>query len=226
MKALIFGASGSIGNYIFENFKNDGIYVLGCTSNKENNNSDFIYVENNYLENLKNIENIDIIVWAHGFNYNDNINNFDYNNFTKMIEINVYYILNSLNYLLKENKINNNAKIVIISSIWEEMTRANKLSYSITKAALSGLVKNISYDLSEKNILVNNVLPGVIDNIMTKKTLNENQLDYIKNYLKFGRLVNLDDVYKTVKFLVKENSGISGQSIKVDLGFSNLRKYE
>jgi len=226
MKALIFGASGSIGNYIFENFKNDGIYVLGCTSNKENNNSDFIYVENNYLENLKNIENIDIIVWAHGFNYNDNINNFDYNNFTKMIEINVSYILNSLNYLLKENKINNNAKIVIISSIWEEMTRANKLSYSITKAALSGLVKNISYDLSEKNILVNNVLPGVIDNIMTKKTLNENQLDYIKNYLKFGRLVNLDDVYKTVKFLVKENSGISGQSIKVDLGFSNLRKYE
>ena len=106
------------------------------------------------------------------------------------------------------------------------MTRANKLSYSISKAALSGLVKNISYDLSEKNILVNNVLPGVIDNEMTQKTLNESQLDYIKNYLKFGRLVNLDDVYKTVKFLVTENTGISGQSIKVDLGFSNLRKYE
>ena len=226
MKALIFGASGSIGNYIFEGFKNEGIDVLGCTSNKEAKKTDFIYVENNYLENLKDISQIDIIVWAHGFNYNDNINNFDYNNFCKMMEINVSYILNSLHYLLQENKINNNAKIVIISSIWEEMTRANKLSYSISKAALSGLVKNISYDLSEKNILVNNVLPGVIDNEMTQKTLNESQLDYIKNYLKFGRLVNLDDVYKTVKFLVTENTGISGQSIKVDLGFSNLRKYE
>ena len=226
MKALIFGASGSIGNYIFEGFKNEGIDVLGCTSNKEAKKTDFIYVENNYLENLKDISQIDIIVLAHGFNYNDNINNFDYNNFCKMMEINVSYILNSLHYLLQENKINNNAKIVIISSIWEEMTRANKLSYSISKAALSGLVKNISYDLSEKNILVNNVLPGVIDNEMTQKTLNESQLDYIKNYLKFGRLVNLDDVYKTVKFLVTENTGISGQSIKVDLGFSNLRKYE
>ena len=36
---------------------------------------------------------------------------------------------------------------------------------------------------------------------------------------------NLEDVYKTVKFLVTENSGITGQSIKVDLGFSTLRKY-
>jgi hypothetical protein len=60
---------------------------------------------------------------------------------------------------------------------------------------------------------------------MTRKTLDENQLNYIKNYLNFGRLINLDDVYRLVKFLVIENTGITGQSIRVDLGFTNLRKY-
>jgi len=73
--------------------------------------------------------------------------------------------------------------------------------------------------------LINNILPGVIDNDMSRKTLTEEQFNYIKNYMNFNRLINLDDVYKSVKFLVTENSGITGQSIKVDLGFTNLRKY-
>ena len=60
---------------------------------------------------------------------------------------------------------------------------------------------------------------------MSRATLSYQQMDYIKNYMQFGRLINLEDVYKTVKFLVTENSGITGQSIKVDLGFSTLRKY-
>ena len=179
----------------------------------------------NKIPNLKNIDKLDIIVWAHGYNFNDNITDFNYEKFNKMIDANVSFILNTLKYLLDNDKINNNAKIVIISSIWEEMTRENKLSYSISKAALSGLVKNIAYDLSSKNILVNNVLPGVIDNDMSRATLSYQQMDYIKNYMQFGRLINLEDVYKTVKFLVTENSGITGQSIKVDLGFSTLRKY-
>ena len=115
--------------------------------------------------------------------------------------------------------------MVIVSSIWEEFSRENKLSYSISKAALSGLVKNIAFDLSSKNILVNNILPGVIDNEMSQKTLLPEQFEYIKTYMNFGRLISLDDVYKTIKFFTIDNTGITGQSIKVDLGFTNFRKY-
>ena len=60
---------------------------------------------------------------------------------------------------------------------------------------------------------------------MSRKTLSKEQFEYIKNYMNFGRLINLSDVYKTIKFLVIENTGITGQSIKVDLGFTNVRKY-
>ena len=47
----------------------------------------------------------------------------------------------------------------------------------------------------------------------------------IKNYLHFNRLITLEDVFNTVKFLCIENTGITSQSIKVDLGFTNIKKY-
>ncbi len=228
--ALIFGATGSIGQYIFGELKEENIQVIGTTTNSNkistSHNDNIILVTSDNQESLKLISNVDIIIWAQGCNFNDNINNFNQENFNNLMDGNVTFVLNTLNTLLKENKIQDNAKLVIISSIWEEFTRENKLSYSISKAALSGLVKNLSYDLSSKNILINNVLPGVIDNEMTRKTLDENQINYIRNYLNFGRLVNLDDVYRLVKFLVIENTGVTGQSIRVDLGFTNIRKYK
>lgn len=224
---LIFGANGSIGNYIFTQFSNEKeeYKVIGTTSNNEKTSENIIYVANNSLEKLLHIKDIDIVIWAQGHNFNDNIDSFNKNNFEKMIDGNVSFILYTLNFLLKNNKIMQHAKMVIISSIWEIFSRENKLSYSITKAALSGLVKNVAFDLSKQNILINNVLPGVIDNEMSQKTLSEKEFNYIKNYMNFGRLITLDDVHKTIKFLVVENTGITGQSITVDLGFTNFRKY-
>ena len=222
---LIFGALGSIGNYIFREFSNEKFNVIGTTTNKEKVGGNIIHVANNCLGNLNNISNIDIIIWAHGHNFNDNVDNYDSKQFQTMIDGNVSFILNTLHFLLTNKMINDNAKMVIISSIWEQFSRENKLSYSISKAALSGLVKNVAFDLSKYNILINNVLPGVIENEMSKKTLQSSQLEYIKNYMQFNRFVSLEDVYNTVYFLTNQNTGITGQSITVDLGFTSIRKY-
>jgi hypothetical protein len=222
---LIFGATGSIGNYIFTQFCNEKYFVIGTTTNPEKVSENMILVTTEYLDNLESIKNIDIIVWAQGYNFNDNIETFDICKFQKIMEGNVSFILSTLNFLLKNDNINNNSKMVIISSIWENYSRENKLSYSISKASLSSLVKNVAFDLSKKNILINNVLPGVIDNEMSRNTLSIEQFNYIKNYMNFDRLITVDDIFITVKFLVIENTGITGQSITVDLGFTSLRKY-
>jgi NAD(P)-dependent dehydrogenase (short-subunit alcohol dehydrogenase family) len=226
MKSLIFGAKGSIGSYIFNEFsKEEDIEVIGTTSNIQSVTENIILVKNGDFQSLNTVEPVDIVIWASGDNCNDNVNTYDESIFNRIMDANVTFILNTLHCLLENNKINDGAKIVIISSIWEELSRENKLSYSISKAALSGLVKNASYDLSARNILINNVLPGVIDNEMSQKTLSKEQFEYIKNYMQFGRLITLSDVYKTVKFLAIDNTGITGQSIKVDLGFTSIKKY-
>jgi NAD(P)-dependent dehydrogenase (short-subunit alcohol dehydrogenase family) len=223
---LIFGACGSIGNFIYESFKNEGNYnVFGTTTQKEKKNNHIFHVTNQNMEEILDLDDISVIIWCQGFNFNDNITTFNENNFTQIIEANVTFIIKTLNFLLDNNKILDNSKMVIISSIWELLSRENKLSYGISKGALNNMTKSLSYDLSKKNILINNVLPGVVDNDMTRKTLQYEQIEYIKNYMGFNRLISLDDIFKTVKFLCIENTGITGQSICVDLGFTSIRKY-
>ena len=54
-KIIIFGASGSIGNFFYNKFSEDnGNTVYGTTSN--NNNNNFIFVSNEHLDLLENIE--------------------------------------------------------------------------------------------------------------------------------------------------------------------------
>jgi len=228
MNILIFGASGSIGNHLCNKFKTD-YNVYGSSSSGDNS----VYpikckIVNGHLEHNMlelNLPKLDGIIWAQGKNSNDSIYNLDLTNFNSIIECNVAFILETLKVLLNNNLINDRARMVIISSIWEDCTRDNKLSYSISKGCLTNLVKNIAFDLSKKHILINNVLPGPIDNEMTISTLSKEQIQNISEYTGFNRLVSLDDVYNTVKFLIIFNTGISGQSIKVDLGFTTIRKY-
>ena len=221
---LVFGVTGSVGSYVYESFKklDNGKYNVVGTSSK--NNNEFLYVTNDDLNNLINITKLDVIIWCNGYNISDNIYNFDEDNYLNLMNINVNFILKTLNFLLKNSKINNNCSMVLISSIWEQYVRENKLSYTISKSALGGLVRSLSCDLSNKNILVNNILPGVIDNEMSRKTLSKEQIDNVKNYLKFDRLINLDDLFKTIKFLTLDNTAITGESIKVDLGFTTVKK--
>jgi len=222
MNILVLGATGTIGTYVYNSFKKYSSNVYGTSSRL----NEFIYVDNNTLDNLDTLPQLDVVVWCQGYNVNDTIYDFKEDEFIKIINANVLFILKTLNYLVNNNKIRDNGKLVIISSIWEEFTRNNKLSYSISKSALQGLVKNAAYDLSSKNILINNVLPGVINSDMSRKTLDPHQINYVKKYLHFNRLIDLEDVFNTVKFLTFENTGITGQSIKVDLGFTHIKKYE
>ena len=225
MSYLVIGGSGSIGLHVVNNLRclNYTVYITTSKKEKEDISNNVYYLATNNLEVLNKFGKLDGVVWAHGMNVNDNIE--DTNCLNSLLETNVIFIVNTLQYMLKENIINSGSNLVIISSIWEKLSRDNKLSYSISKSALSGLVKSASYELSAKNILINNVCPGPIDNEMTRNTLKPEQLEYLTNYMKFGRLVTLDDVWRTVKFLLLDNTGITGQSIMVDLGFCGIKKY-
>ena len=227
MNIIVVGSTGSIGSYICDKlYTLNNCNIIKTTSNKEISNDKILFVDNNNLDNLLKIDNINGIIWAHGVNTNDNIFNIDLNKTKEIFDINVCFIINTLNFLLKHDKINKNANLIIISSIWEHITRDNKLSYSLSKSALSNVVKSLSYDLSFKNILINNICPGPIENEMTLKTLSSDELYNIKNYMGFNRLINLDDVWNLVEYLLFKNTGITGQSINVDLGFTSIRKYK
>ena len=72
MNVLIFGASGSIGNYIFNKLQNNGNIVYGTTTSMDKITDKIIFVNSNDTTNLLNIPKIDAIIWAHGYNFSDN----------------------------------------------------------------------------------------------------------------------------------------------------------
>ena len=115
-KVVIFGASGAIGTSLIDWFVDKNFFVYAVSrSPEEKNNTDSvewlnINVDNNIVENLEN-KSIDSVVWAQGENLTDNIHSFNANNFRKIIESNVSYILITLHDLLNNKKLKDKAPI-------------------------------------------------------------------------------------------------------------------
>ncbi|MBV5328686.1 MAG: SDR family oxidoreductase [Chlorobium sp.] len=226
---LIFGATGAIGKALADWFSAHDWKVIGVqrtlATEKSDTASPVEWVFWNPQLNKKTPSEIhdpvDAIVWAQGLNCNDSIYSFDSQRHAEVYYANVTYILNTLSTLLSDSLLADSCRLAIISSIWQEIARQEKLSYMITKSALKGLVQSLTVDLGKKGFLVNAVLPGALDTPMTKANLSEKQISNLENSTPLGCLATLDDVCNLTGFLCSsDNTGITGQFIVADRGFS------
>ena len=206
---LVLGATGSIGSVCAEKLQQSGNVFLGSR--------DLVELENQ----IEEISGFDGIIWAQGMNAADSIEDFALETFEEVMEANVTYILCTLKMLLDNRKINHDSQLVVISSIWSGISRPNKISYGISKAALGGLVRSLSIDLGPLGIQVNAVLPGPVDTPMTIKNLRQEELKRVISETPIRRLVTLDEVATIVCGIVTGKlSGVSGQEIVIDGGWS------
>jgi NAD(P)-dependent dehydrogenase (short-subunit alcohol dehydrogenase family) len=164
------------------------------------------------------------VCWAQGANVNDSIYNVDVTKHLEIYSANCVYILVTLKALLQHKLLAPASRLCIISSIWQNLARQSKLSYCVSKSALQGLVLSASADLAADGHLINAVLPGALETPMTRKNLTADQIDRLSSATGFHRLPALTDVASLVCYLCSpENTGISGQFIAADLGFSHVR---
>lgn len=168
---------------------------------------------------------LDAVVWAHGINVNDDVRgSFDEAHLSELIHTNVTWVARTLAQLMSFGRLRPSARLVVISSIWQEIARPGKLSYSVSKAAVGGLVRAAAADLAPLGIVINAVLPGAVDTPMTRSTLSVEQIGHVEASTGFGRLVTTDEVAAVVAFLCSpSNTAMTGQSVVVDLGFSVAR---
>lgn len=231
-RVLVFGATGAIGAAICAWFNARDWHVI-ATSRHQQGNSDraqnIRYVAYDPLENSTELlaaidKRVDAVVWAQGQNTNDNIYNFDIKAHEALYNGNVLFILASLQCLIQHERLAIPARLCIISSIWQNIARQNKLSYTVTKSALQGLVQSLTIDMGHDKHLINAVLPGALDTPMTQKNLLPQQIDALRKLTPLNQLSTLDDVCNLVGFLCSEtNTAITGQFINVDGGFSFAR---
>jgi 3-oxoacyl-[acyl-carrier protein] reductase len=164
------------------------------------------------------------VCWAQGSNVNDSVYSLDIGVHRNIYDVNCTYILITLQALLQNGCLAPGSRLCLISSIWQNLARQSKLSYCMSKAALQGLVLSASADLAGDGHFINAVLPGALETPMTRRNLSEEQIDRLTHATGHHRLATLHDVASLVCYLCSpENTGITGQFIAADLGFSHVR---
>lgn len=219
----LFGASGTLGQAIMQELTQSDFNVLPISSSKADE-SLISTLDLDWPAKVSQYGEINGVVWAQGVNANDSILTFDRITSSKHLDANVLYIAETLNLLLINGLLKNGARLVVLSSIWQEASRQNKFSYTVSKSAIRGLVGSLTLDLGPLGISINAILPGVIDTPMTRSALSESQIDHVISETPLAKLASADEVAKIARWLVSEESkGVNGQFLTIDNGWSRFR---
>lgn len=224
---LLFGAGGALGAAIASHLAGEGfsVYTSGTTRwDGATAHLTLGYDDPCDAASFSCLPDLDAVVWAQGLNCSDTVATFDAADLQRLLQGNVLFIAASLQALLSAGKLSSASRLAVVSSIWQLESRPGKFSYTVSKAALQGLVKSAALDLGPSGILINAVLPGVVDTPMTRTNLSSEQIAAITFQSALGRLPEPADIASAVAFLVSPaNRAITGQFLTVDAGFIGLK---
>ena len=224
VNAIVFGSSGTLGAAVVRALERAGTAV---TAPKRFPPDDPLGIEQ-FLHGSSKITHPNSparkygsIVFAQGVNISDSVNDFQVEAFDHLMEANVKFIIAAMHRLIEADQIADACRVVVISSVWEQLGRKDRLSYMISKAAVGGLVRSMANDLGSRNMLVNAVLPGPVDSLMTRNMLSQEQISELSKRVPLRGMVTPAEVARLVVFLASaENTSITGQSIFIDRGMS------
>ena len=109
--------------------------------------------------------------------------------------------------------------LLFTSSVTGHQAHKNLAAYSMSKAALEMLAKNLVIELSPYQINVNTLAPGAT---LTERTLDDPEYAAVWSKLTpMGRPATVSDIANAALFLVSDNAKhITGQSLIVDGGWT------
>lgn len=111
-------------------------------------------------------------------------------------------------------------KIVIISSVMEEICFPESAAYQMAKGAINCLGRTMASELARYRVNVNVVNPGWIDTPGERQFYTEQELQERGQYIPWGRLGAPEDIARTVAFLVSDAADyVTGATLRVDGGF-------
>ena len=211
---FITGGNGEIGGAIVDLFSSKGYRVFKPSSRELDCRSKESI--NEFFDNM-NIPEINSFIHCAGINSPKFFNEVTEKSILESFNINTLsflYISQRMNFL------DNESRIVALSSIYGTISRTKRIEYSTSKHALNGMVQTLALELASRNILVNAVSPGFI---ATKLTFKNNSEEVIKKLIcdiPLKKLGRPDYIAELVYFLCSEkNQFITGQNLTIDGGY-------
>jgi len=116
-------------------------------------------------------------------------------------------------------KKNGQGAIVLISSAAGLRGVKNALAYAVVKGAIPQLARVLAYELSDDNITVNSVSPGVIRTRFQDHLTEAQVANNLNNRIPLHREGSPQDVADVIRTLV-QNNFITGENIVIDGGMT------
>ena len=242
----IYGACGLIGKTLVNNFMQDGFDVVSCDINIEEGIAENekgvrnrkIKVDlNNTNEVKKSIKIINEIsksdikiincTYPRGASYGKSFYELELNEFNETIKMHLGAYFNLMREAVIHSK-KENCSVTFVNfasvygvipprfQIYADTEMVNPIEYGAVKSSIIHMTKYVAKLMKGYSFKINSISPGGIldgqDDVFLEK--------YKKYCVKKGMLES-DDIYGTIKFLVSEQSTfMTGQNLVIDDGFS------
>ena len=228
--AIITGGAQGFGFDIAKKFLNSGANVIIWDidqnelkkASKDINNSKLSYnivdvsnfdqVKKTVLE-INKIYNIDILINNAGITGpTAELWNYNVEDWTKIIEINLTGTFNCCKLIVPSMIKNNYGRIVNVASVAGKDGNANASAYSSAKAGVLGLTKALGKELADKNIAVNAVTPaGAKTRILNQ--MSDKHVKFMLSKVPRGRFLELKEFSSLVCWLSSEENSFSTAAV-------------
>jgi len=233
--ALVTGGSRGIGKGIVRRLASDGAAVAFTYSSSEEEAKRLaseieaaggkvlpIKADSAYAEDVrtavgqaaKELGELDIFVNNAGIMVRGSVDSYSLEDFDRMLAINVRAAFVGIQAAAEHMK--GGGRIILIGSNTAVRTAFPGASvYSMTKAALTGLVRGAAIDLAPRAITVNNVQPGP-----TATDMSAPHAEAVKALIPLGRMADVSEIAGLVSYLASSEAGfITGASLTIDGGY-------
>jgi 3-oxoacyl-[acyl-carrier protein] reductase len=162
----------------------------------------------------KELGELDIFVNNAGILIRGTIGSYSLEDLDRMLNINVRAAFVGIQ--AASEHIKDGGRVILIGSNTAVRTALPGASvYSMTKAALTGLVRGAAIDLAPRAITVNNVQPGP-----TATDMSAPHAEAVKTLVPLGRMADVSEIAGFVSYLASDEAGfITGSSLTIDGGY-------
>jgi glucose 1-dehydrogenase len=142
--------------------------------------------------------------------------------FRRVMEVNLtgsFFLAQAAARQMKEQA--TGGALLFMSSVTGHQAHKNLAAYSMSKAALEMLAKNLVIELSDHQITINTIAPGAT---LTERTLDDPGYAAIWSKLTpMGRAATVSNIAEAALFLVSDKARhITGQTLVIDGGWTSV----